>query len=140
MRKLILILALLLSVYVNAEEFDLPLKISWNTGNGLVSREISSEGIIEVSNALGEDRKKVSFKLEVTAVVRDVTSPKLALISYWCVVERVDDVEYISVREADIISVNGNEVGYFECGNNYKVNVEWVNKSSKKDVLTHASS
>jgi len=140
MTKLKLILTLLLSVHVNAEEFDVPVKISWNTVNGVVSREISSEGIIDVSNALGGDRKKVSFKLEVTAVVRDDTSSKLAFIGYWCVVERVDDVEYISVSEADIVSVSSSQVGYFECGNNFKVNVEWVNKSSKKDVRTHASS
>lgn len=140
MRKLLPILLFLFTLQSNAEEFDLPVKISWKTEKGTVSREINSEYIIEVSNALSEDRKNVSFKLEVTAVILDEASSQIAFIGYWCVVNRVGDIEYLSVSESDVISVSSNQVANFDCGNNFKVNVEWVNKSSKKDVLTHASS
>lgn len=140
MRKLLPILLFLFTLQSNAEEFDLPVKISWKTEKGIVSREINSEYIIEVSNALSEDRKNVSFKLEVTAVILDEASSQIAFIGYWCVVNRVGDIEYLSVSESDVISVSRNQVANFDCGNNFKVNVEWVNKSSKKDVLTHASS
>ncbi len=134
------ILLFLFTLQPNAEEFDLPVKISWQTEKGTVSREINSKNIIEVSNAISEDRKNISFKLEVTAVVIDDASSQLAFIGYWCVVNRVGDIEYLNVSEADVISVSSNQVANFDCGDNFKVNVEWVNKSSKKGVLTHASS
>jgi len=140
MRRLLSILLFLFSLQPNAEEFDLPVKISWQTEKGTVSREINSKNIIEVSNAISEDRKNISFKLEVTAVVIDDASSQLAFIGYWCVVNRVGDIEYLNVSEADVISVSSNQVANFDCGDNFKVNVEWVNKSSKKGVLTHASS
>ncbi|MDT3337933.1 hypothetical protein Q4Q49_22000 [Shewanella sp. SP1S1-7] len=140
MRRPLPILLFLFTLQSNAEEFDLPVKISWQTEKGTVSREISSENIIEVSNAISEDRKNISFKLEVTAVVLDEASAQIAFIGYWCVVNRVGEFEYLSVSESDVISVSSNQVANFDCGNNFKVNVEWVNKSSKKDVLTHASS
>jgi hypothetical protein len=140
MRRLLSILLFLFTLQPNAEEFDLPVKISWQTEKGTVSREINSKNIIEVSNAISEDRKNISFKLEVTAVVIDDASSQLAFIGYWCVVNRVGDIEYLNVSEADVISVSSNQVANFDCGDNFKVNVEWVNKSSKKGVLTHASS
>jgi hypothetical protein len=140
MRRLLSILLFLFTLQPNAEEFDLPVKISWQTEKGTVSREINSKNIIEVSNAISEDRKNISFKLEVTAVVIDDASSQLAFIGYWCVVNRVGDIEYLNVSEADVISVSSNQVANFDCGDNFKVHVEWVNKSSKKGVLTHASS
>jgi hypothetical protein len=128
MRKLLLALALLLPIQINAQEFDVPIKVSWNTEKGVVSQEIYSEAIIKVSNALFENKKRVSFNLNVTVVVRDEINPQLAHIGYWCVVDRLDDVEYISVSEADIISVSNSKLGQFDCGFDFKVNLEWVNR------------
>ncbi|MBW0297290.1 hypothetical protein B4P00_13760 [Shewanella xiamenensis] len=128
MRRLLPFLLFLFTLQSNAKEFDLPLKISWETEKGIVSREINSQNIIEVSNALSEDRKNISFKLEVTSVILDETSSQIAFIGYWCVVSRVGDIEYLNVSESDVISVGNNQVANFDCGNNFKVNVEWVNK------------
>jgi hypothetical protein len=61
MRKLLPTLALLLPIQVNAQEFDVPIKVSWNTEKGIVSQEIYSEAFIKVSNALL--KKKKEFRL-----------------------------------------------------------------------------
>ena len=92
MRRLLPFLLFLFTLQSNAKEFDLPLKISWETEKGIVSREINSQNIIEVSNALSEDRKNISFKLEVTSVILDETSSQIAFIGYWSE-ESPDDLQ-----------------------------------------------
>jgi hypothetical protein len=131
MKQLLLALALIFTVQVGAQDFDIPIKISWKTQNGIVIKEINSENSIVVSNALNKEGKTVSFNLNTSAVVRDESDNRVAHVVYHCVVNRIGGIEYISVSEADIVSVTINKVGILDCGSNFNINVEWVNKPSQ---------
>ncbi|TMP77583.1 hypothetical protein CWB73_19395 [Pseudoalteromonas phenolica] len=133
MRKLLIVLLLLFTVQVGAQDFDIPIKISWKTQKGINIKEINSETSIEVINALNKDGKTVSFNLIVSAVVHDEVDIGIAHVGYWCVVNRIGGIEYLSVSEADIVSVSFNKVGTLDCLCDFNINVEWAYKPSQTD-------
>ena len=57
----------------------------------------------------------------------------IAHVVYWCVVNRIGGIEYLSVSEADIVSVSFNKVGSLDCPGDFNINVEWAYKPSQAD-------
>ena len=127
------LILLLPAIALGSEDFDLPLKVSWTTEEGVESTVIHTETNFNVSNAINDESLLTSFNLIIYVAVVD-DERKYGYVSFYCAIKSVGSNQYISVGESEITRVNLADGGRIDCGHNLYIDLEWVNKQRQPRI------